>query len=117
MKAEILAVCEDEPIYLAFIIGIINDYVDLKNNEKNKVLKIIEELLQEKLLIAGLPKGKEWTFVPLKENVKDVINYVNKEWDSLGREPSLWDIIWFDITLKGKGKLKELLRVVKLDDE
>ena len=117
MKAEILATCDDEPIYLAFIIGIINDYIDLKNNEQLKVLEIIEELSNEKLIVAGLPKGEHWVFITWKKTVKETIQTIKKEWDQLGREPSLWDIVWFDITPKGKEVLKELLKTVKFKDE
>ena len=117
MKADILAYCNDEPCYLAFIIGIINDYINLENNEQLKVLKIIEELLNEKLIIAGLPEGDNWIFTPWKDNVKEIIKKIKKEWDELNREPSLWDIVWFDITPKGKEVLKELLKTVKFKDE
>ncbi len=117
MKADILACCNDDYCDLSFIIGVIHDYEDLTINKKEKVLKTIYELLDEKLLISGVPIGGGGEFNLWKGSVDEIIFKIKKEWDVLGKDPQMWEIVWFDITSEGKVELKELLKTVKFEDD
>jgi hypothetical protein len=116
MKAEILASCADDYCCLAFIIGIIHDYVDLSQNKQKQVLDIISKLLKEDLIMAGyLVKGGN--FGSWRSSNNEILKRIKDEWDKLEEPPSLNDVCWFNITSKGKEVLKELLKTVKFKDE
>ena len=109
LKIDILIDCHEDDVGLWFLIGIIYDNLNPSDQElKKTTLDIALELLKEGLIQAGdpLPNG---TFKQKKGTPKNIIKYIEREWDALGREPNIFDIISFYITEKGKKELMELL--------
>ena len=117
MKADILACCNDDYCDLSFIIGIIHDYLDLSLNKQKQVLNVISELIYENLILPGEPTDEGGEFDSWKGTNEEKIQRIKKEWDSLGKPPTMWEIVWFDITPKGQEVLKELLKTVKFKDQ
>jgi len=72
-----------------------NDFPELDRNESRaSVLNIIRELLHENLIKAGIPKisgdFEEWT-----GSVEEIVSRIRNEWEELGTDPTIGDIVWF----------------------
>lgn len=68
---------------------------------RRSVMEIISNLLKRGLMRAGVPT-RDGGFTASDEGIDELLARIECEWDELGREPDVWDIIWFDITEKGK---------------
>src|SRR5688572_24763410 len=102
----------------------------LAKGVKEKAIEIIHDLLQGGLIEAGFPELPEHvqtqlqelqqqnprpmraidellknnlpSWKPLSYSVSDTIAYIQREWDGLGRDPNIGDIIWFRATAAGE---------------
>lgn len=73
---------------------------------RKQTIKLIKPLLNNQLIQAGqfsISKFEIWSI-----SSKATINRIEKEWDELGHEPSISDIVWFIATEKGELKIKKL---------
>jgi len=70
---------------------------------QKKTLKVIEEMLKNGWIEIGvlILHDAEVNFQPLKLSVKEAINYINSEWELLGREPDIGEVCWFRATPAG----------------
>jgi len=68
-------------------------------------LSILKELLAQGLIRAGIPHTtgdfEEWNLSPVK-----TLQRLEHEWDGLGREPNIGDIVWFTSTEKGEKHIR-----------
>ena len=63
---------------------------------KNIVLQTVREMLASGLVAVDLASSGSGC-TPWKEQMADaVIRRISTEWDSLGRDPSVGDIVWFN---------------------
>ena len=60
---------------------------------KSLVLSFVQKLLKEGLQAIDIGSGKPWT----NQDPEIVIDRISREWDALGREPSVPDIVWFKL--------------------
>ena len=71
-------------------------------------ISLLTELLRQGLIKAGIPRisgeFEEWQLSP-----DEIVRRIEKEWDSLGREPNIGDIVWFTTTKAGDVKAQEFL--------
>jgi hypothetical protein len=61
---------------------------------RSLTIKLVRELLQEKDIHAG-QFGAGAKFIIWEMDVDEVVSRIEKEWDELGREPTIGDIVWF----------------------
>src|SRR3989338_6922742 len=80
---------------------------EAQNEIQTFVLKFIYNLLSDKLICVGFPK-KGGNFDSWKGDSMELIQRIKDEWDALGKEPNIGDVVWFDLTEKGEAKLKHL---------
>ncbi|PSF35571.1 hypothetical protein C7H19_16325 [Aphanothece hegewaldii CCALA 016] len=66
---------------------------------RRKTIKLIEELLNDKLIEAG-NFTKDGNFEVWKLPSTEIISQIKAEWDALGRYPSIGEIVWFVATEK-----------------
>jgi hypothetical protein len=110
LKIDALIDCHEDSIGLWLFIGIVEDNLDISGEElKEATLSIILELLEEGLIQAGFPRERDGFFEQKIGKPKDLVDDIKKKWNELGREPTIFDIIWFYITEKGTKTLMELL--------
>ena len=73
---------------------------------RRKTLQIIEELLNDALIQPGQFTDRDfelWKLSPL-----ETIARIEAEWDALGREPNIGEIVWFIATEKGEREVNSL---------
>src|SRR5262249_231990 len=59
-------------------------------------LDLVRELLESGQLRAGFPTLDGRGFVPWTLSPAEALARIEREWDALGREPTIGDIVWFD---------------------
>jgi len=75
----------------------------------------VKKLLEEKIIIAGelLPGNN---FKPWNQPISDIILKIKTKWDSLNRKLIPHEIVWFDITDKGKKEFESLNNISELHE-
>jgi hypothetical protein len=73
---------------------------------RQETIQIVNDLLSEELIEVGNPNGPE--FVRFSWSVPELIDYIESEWNKLGRTPDVGEICWFRATPKGKKLANEL---------
>lgn len=76
---------------------------------KRETLSSLQALLSAGLIRAGLPRVDSSTFVfePWNLPVEQITQRIREEWDQLGHEPDLGDIVWFISTVEGDRALAQ----------
>lgn len=67
---------------------------------RRRVLALVRGMLDEGLARAGFPT-RDGHFDVVEMNTEDTVARISREWDELGREPDVGDIIWFRLTDEG----------------
>ena len=68
-------------------------------DDKEPVIGVLSGLLEDGLLVAGFPKCR-LDFEPWEVEPAEAVARIRREWDELGRDPSIAEIAWFDVTEK-----------------
>jgi hypothetical protein len=116
-KKKILAWCVEDWTPLFFVAAFVREFYNYKDLESVKKisLDLIKNLLEEELVVAGdLLEGnkfKAWN----KKNDETLIQIKNK-WDNLGRELQPHEIVWFDLTEKGRKEFEYLNSLPELKE-
>ena len=71
-------------------------------------LGLVQDLLQDGLVRVGFPTLDGRGFEPWSLEPGEVTYRINLEWDALGREPNIGEVVWFTTTEKGT---KEVQRI------
>ncbi len=105
----ILQLCSEEQLGLWFAIAPIEDFYrgDDPASIKSKTLRVLRDLMKDGLIQAGVPTPDGAGFVPWDMPADAAIARIQKEWDALGHEPSIGDIVWFAATPAGDRLLRE----------
>ena len=116
-KSYILAWCIEDWTSLYFIPSFVEQCYRYEDLEliKTTSLSIIKNLLEERLVKAGdlLPENN---FVPWNMPVYEILKKIKSEWDNLGRELYMYEIVWFDITEKGEKEFEYLNSLPELKE-
>ena len=77
---------------------------------RRKAINVIKEMLQNGLIVIGKPidKDSEVVFQLFPMSVDEAIDYIENEWNKLGRFPNLGEICWFRATPAGIQLANEL---------
>ena len=112
LEKEVLLLCADYDTGLWEIIRKVNGasyskYHVVSTEVRRKTIEIVRDLLQNGLIQPGSPNAPEFQarFPPLE----GVIDFIEREWDRLGRTPNLGDIIWFTATEAGEQMAQQIL--------
>jgi len=100
LKEHLLAQCHDDEVGLWFIIkGVRRDlHVEDPDEVRRLTLKLVRDLLARGDVVAGyyppvgsgIPAGR---IVPWTGTIDEILARINKEWDELGREPNIAEIV------------------------
>lgn len=71
---------------------------------REMALRVVEHLLVTGRARPGMPTPDGRRFVPWGISTEQALRRINTEWDALGREPSIGDIVWFDAPAAGNGR-------------
>jgi hypothetical protein len=116
-KTAILAYCIEDWTSLFFIPSFIEQFYRYEDPELIKItsLAIIKKILEEKLVIAGdLTQNNK--FIPWDKSINDVLKKIKHDWDNLGRELCMYELVWFEITEKGKKEFEHLNNLPELKE-
>jgi hypothetical protein len=108
-KVKIFAWSMVDTIDLFFFSGIIDEYFHSKNLDslKNATFDFMRDMLEEGLMKAGdLPSDN--IFTPWNMTLDKIIETIKFKWDNLGRDLHPQEIVWFEITEKGKKEYEYL---------
>jgi hypothetical protein len=108
LTATLIECCEDH-LGLWRVVMTVED--DLRAGDvREAVLQILGELLEEGWIEAG-DLGR--AFVPWRLPPPAILVRIAREWDALGHDPGLGDIVWLRATAKGEREMASRLRRVK----
>jgi hypothetical protein len=65
-------------------------------------LQLVWSLLRDRGMIAGRPSLDWRGFIPWQLTAEESVRRIEEEWTVLGRDPSLWEIVWFDAPAEGE---------------
>lgn len=68
---------------------------------RRMTLRMVSDLLGAGLIRAGFPRDR-LGFEPWTLTAEEAVARIDREWRALGREPDIGEIVWFDITEKGR---------------
>ncbi len=111
VRNSILIECHEDYVGLWSILKSIrfNSQQKLNASEsRRETMKLIEELLKEGLIEPGM-FANNGNFEIWQLSTTDIIAKIEAEWDALGRDPTIADIVWFITTEKGDREVKLLL--------
>jgi hypothetical protein len=120
LKSEVLKECKEDHVGLWSIIWRIR--YALNNGEypspegdradplevRRLTLRLVQELLEAGLLQAGSPTPDGRGFEPWSLGPRETLARIESEWDALGREPNIGEIVWFTATEKGAKEVEAL---------
>jgi hypothetical protein len=79
---------------------------------RRRTLEFVRELLDSGLFEAGFPTRdgcfEAWVLTPPEAVVK-----IDAEWTALGTDPSLGDVVWFNLTEAGEREAKRIKESVQ----
>ena len=101
--------CIEDCTPLFFVYSFVEEFYLYEDLElvKKITLEVIQNLLEEELVIAGdlLPDD---TFKIWNKNIKEILIEIKQKWDNLDRGLAPHEIIWFEITEKGRKEFEHL---------
>jgi len=102
ISKEFLSECHDDYVGLWSLIWSIKNEMGETNPQNIRALTIslVTELLQQGLIEAGMPNSKG-EFEGWQETPDEIIKRIEREWDQLGREPNIGEIVWFTASERG----------------
>jgi hypothetical protein len=111
LKTKLLTLtwCDDDWTDLHAIVCFVKEFYHYKDLDliKKTTLEIIKNLLEEKLVLAGeLLKGNK--FGIWNKNNDEIITEIKNKWDNLDRQLYPHEIVWFEITEKGRKEFEYL---------
>lgn len=74
---------------------------------RRRTLALVRGMLAEGLASPGFPT-RDGHFDVVEMDTEDAIARISGEWDELGREPDVGDIIWLRLTDKGRKAAREI---------
>jgi hypothetical protein len=117
-KLKILIWCIEDWTSLFSISSFVEEFYRYEDPELIKVtsLAIIKKLLDEDLVKAGELLLDDNIFIPWDMTTDEILAKIRVAWDSLGRELYPHEIVWFEITEKGKKEFEYLNSLPELKE-
>jgi len=114
MTDQLLYACSGDYLCLADFLSLLKrEGIENKTEQRWQTLRLIRQMLDDKLVEAGeVHKGdKFWEFRPWELSPGETIAEIQARWNLLGREPGPWELVWFDLTVKGQREAEQLRRL------
>jgi hypothetical protein len=73
---------------------------------RQKAMALVKEFLGNGWFEAGFPTSDGRGFTPWQSDSTDSISRIEKEWDALGREPNIGEVVWLNITPAGENEAR-----------
>ncbi len=77
---------------------------------RSLAIALLTNLLNRDLVKAGMPNAagdfEEW-----RASSDEIIRRIETEWDRLGKEPDIGDVVWFTTTKKGEAETNQELEM------
>lgn len=106
-RLALLSCVDDYTGIWEFALDVQQQYPEANRSQiQSETLVLIRDLLEAGYIIAGDLKDNVGV-IPWPSPVEETIRRIKQEWDSLGREPTIWEIVWFDSTAAGDQALRE----------
>ena len=117
-KLKTLLWCNEDWTPLFFIEAFVREFYRYKDLEVIKIfsLKIIKNLLEEKLVKAG-DLLEDDTFIAWDKYIDEILFEIKQKWDSLDRELYPHEIVWLELTEKGEKELQYLMSLPELENK
>jgi hypothetical protein len=90
---DILTECRSDYVGLWSVVRTVKEHVGDKTDLTNITMALIRKLLVEEGIVAG--NFENHKFCVWQESVDETIHKITLEWQSLGREPTIGDVVWF----------------------
>jgi hypothetical protein len=84
---------------------------------REKTLGFLEEMLRNGRIRAGHPDGERRRFVAWPFDAQEAVARIRTEWEALGREPKLGEIVWFTATDHGEHEKMGEQNIVRMSAE
>ena len=116
-KTDILAWSIEDTISLFFVSSFVEQNYRYEDPELIKITSfaIIKNLLEENLVKAGALLSDN-TFKPWNMSIDEIIDKIKQEWENLGRELEMYELVWFEITEKGRKEFEYLNSLPELKE-
>ncbi len=117
IQFNILAWSIEDSIDLFFVAAFVREFYGYKdlNLVKKITLEVIKKLLEEEVVKAGdLLKGNN--FVVWDKTIYEIIIDIKNKWNSLDRKLHPQEIVWFEITEKGRKEFEYLKSLSELKE-
>jgi hypothetical protein len=116
-KLKILIWCVEDWTSLYFIPSFVEEFYHYEDQEliKSTSFEIIKNLLDEGLVKAGGLLDDN-TFMPWDMTVDEIIKKIKNEWENLGRDLYMYEVVWFEITEKGRKEFEYLNSLPELKE-
>ncbi len=116
-KTAILAYCIEDWTSLYFVPSFVKQFYRYEDSELIKItsLAIIKNLLDEELVKAG-DLTNDNKFIPWKMSIDEILGKIKFEWENLGRELYMYELVWLDITKKGRKEFEYLNSLPELKE-
>jgi hypothetical protein len=87
-------------------------YADMPNGaeRKQRTLGLVQHLLTSGLFVAGFPASDGTAFHSWQLPPEAAVQRIAAEWETLGREPTLGDVAWFNLTPAGEAAARALVK-------
>lgn len=97
LKQDALAECEEDHVGLWSIVWTVRRHLPQADSRqvRQTTMKLLEDLLREGSIEAGTPSPNGRDFKSWNLPAEAVIERIDAEWDRLGREPNIGEIVWF----------------------
>lgn len=107
LQAELLQECKEDHVGLWTFLWVVRHALNdgaYPTKERDKAdptevrrlsLELVRRLLKSGLVQAGFPTADGRGFVPWRMAPADVLKRIEAEWNGLGHEPNMGDIVWF----------------------
>ncbi len=100
LKQDILRECMDDDVGLWTILWQLREEHEVADSAERRrlTLDLVRDLLTSEAVQAGFPSSDGSRFEPWRGSVDEIMGRIETEWDELGREPTIGDIMWFKTT-------------------
>jgi hypothetical protein len=104
---QILEECTEDYVGLWSIIWAVNGggysiHEVLPEWVREKTMRIVQDLLESGFVEVGNFEAGGFKFQPMLSSTQEMIDFIQREWDELGKPPTIGDVCWFQATAAGK---------------
>jgi hypothetical protein len=109
IKLAVLANCFEDHVGLWEVVRTAQDHLPALADDQLMavVLRSLKDLLETGLVEAGTPTADGRGFVAWEASPSETLTRIADEWKSLGRAPTIGEIVWFTTSPRGDQLLSE----------